>query len=799
MKITEALAGETIKCESTPSDTSPAPTAAGERIASEQKRYLLGLVGATSVSAVLVMWLGFGVSFDTISKASILLASLWVVVTSSIGFALILSGRNRRFDDPSLTKPMIMSAAICVLAVMHQLEPQLRVAPMPWLIMAFGFSACNRRSGFLFSLAAWLVGLMLLESIAYIAKHGHTELVLWQFFASMSPIVCLAILGGKTNDMRVAGVQRLRNHKIALDSMADAVISISLDGQVLEMNFAASRLLAVDRMTSRGRALIDMVEAVDEKDKIKLEGLWRAGSIDAISRVKTRVKSRSTDQRAMIDLECSATPVLNRKGQLTSKVLLMRDVTDLSDLVRQLKHDSTHDELTGIHNRRGFMVALEKTVNSSKRFSYNARHALMIIDLDQFKIINDSCGHEAGDVLLRRVAEALRASVRESDVVARHGGDEFAVILNDVSHQACLSIGDAILKTVEGLNFIWRGRRFQTGASIGLVMFDPDVGDSAAIVRKADSALYLAKELGRGRVQMHADDDEQIAKKSRELEWAGRINEAVDKNQFELHAQLIASHDSSHEEHFEILVRLRDADGSLIPPGEFIPAAERFGLMPTLDRWVVKNALGQVNEAFALTQKVPKIAINLSAQSIRDRDFPIFLRAELDRSLVPMNRFCFELTETVAIADFEVVKSFVDTFRALGCTFALDDVGAGFNSFSYLKQLTFDSIKIDGHYIRHLDRDPVDRALVESLVRAGESLGLMIVAEMVETDAIARQLERMGVNHLQGFVVHRPEPFERILSGNALVLRPSVRHIPGVWPASSLAVKDQALEFELEG
>jgi diguanylate cyclase (GGDEF)-like protein/PAS domain S-box-containing protein len=773
--------------------------AADERLLNERRRYLIGIASATAVSIALLVWLAFGVTIDAISPSSIALSLIWVVVTSLLGFALIASGKNRWFDDPSLTKPMIVSAAICVLAVMHHLEPQLRTAPMPWLLMAFAFSACNRRSRFLNSLGAILVGLMLIESLLYISKHGHAQLVLWQLFASIAPIICLAILGGKTNDYRVLGVERLRSHKIALDSMADAVISLSPEGKVLDMNIAATKLLEVDRKASRGQALIELLAPVDDKDSVHLEALWRKGLGEVNGRVKTRVKSRGADHRATIDLECTASTVLNRKGQLTGKVVVMRDVTDLSDLLRQLEHDSTHDELTGIHNRRGFMIALEKTVNSSKRFSFDVRHALFIIDLDQFKIINDSCGHEAGDAMLKQVAQILKTCVRESDFVARHGGDEFAIILRDITPQVCSKIANEVLKTIEGLNFSWRGRRFQTGASVGVVMFDPDASDSAAIVRKADSALYLAKDLGRGRVQVHADDDEQVAKKSRELDWAARISDAVDKDLFELHAQLVSSNDASHEEHFEILVRLRDANGQLIPPGEFIPAAERFGLMPMLDRWVVCRALKQVNDAFRVTAKAPKIAINLSAQSIRDRDFPIFLKTELERCSMPLDRLCFELTETVAIADFEVAKNFISTFRAMGCTFALDDVGAGFNSFSYLKELTFDSIKIDGHYIRHLDRDPIDRALVESLVRAGESLGLMVVAEMVETDAIANQLKRMGVNHLQGYLVHRPESFDQVLSGSAAITRPSVLHVPGKanpWKAES---KDAVLEMELEG
>jgi diguanylate cyclase (GGDEF)-like protein/PAS domain S-box-containing protein len=772
---------------------------AQERVANERRRYLMGLAGATGVSLALLIWLAVGVGIETITLSSIALSVIWVAVTSIFGFVLIASGKNRWFDDPSLTKPMILSAGICVLTVMHHLEPQLRAAPMPWLLMAFAFSACNRRSRFLYSLGAMLIGLMLIESLAYIAKHGHAQLVLWQCLASIAPILGLAILGGKTNDNRVLAVDRLRSHKIALDSMADAVISLSQDGKVLDLNLAATRLLLVDRKACRGQALIEMLQPVDDKDRIHLEALWRSGSGDLSGSVKTRVKSRGADHRATIDLECSASPVFNRKGELTSKVVVMRDVTDLSDLLRQLEHDSTHDELTGIHNRRGFVVALDKTVNSSKRFSFDVRHALLIIDLDQFKIINDSCGHEAGDALLKQVAQVLRGCVRDSDFVARHGGDEFAIILRDITPQVCAKIANEVIKTIEGLNFSWRGRRFQTGASVGVVMFDPDASDSAAIVRKADSALYLAKDLGRGRVQVHADDDEQVAKKSRELEWAARIQESVDQDLFELHAQLISSHDASHEEHFEILVRLRDGNGKLIPPIEFIPAAERFGLMPMLDRWVIRHALGQLNEAFRLTHKAPKIAINLSAQSIRDRDFQSFLKGELERCLAPLDRLCFELTETVAIADFEVAKSFIDTFRALGCTFALDDVGAGFNSFSYLKELTFDSIKIDGHYIRHLDKDPIDRALVESLVRAGESLGLIIVAEMVETDAIANQLKRMGVNHLQGFVVHRPESFEQVLLGNATIMRPSVTHVPGGTDKHSAAAKAPALEMELEG
>jgi diguanylate cyclase (GGDEF)-like protein len=778
--------------------------------ARDRKRYLRGLLLAGAASMGLVLWIALGAAFDVLTSKVLVLCAIWVVLAAVLGYALIASGFSRRFKDPSLEKPMVLFAGACVLTIAHQLSPELRFAPMPWLLMAFAFVAASGRSRFLIELAAMLIGMILLEAGLYVASHGHPFLVLWQAIAFAITLGAIALMCGRTNDARVLATEGLRAHKIALNSLADAVISLSPEGRIIELNAAAIRLLGVEAAMARDMCLLDFLRPVSEMDRINLEELSRAQVTDIPGiRLKTRVfanatgeSSRTAASEAMTDLECNAAIVTNRRGDLIRKVVVLRDVTDLADIVRQLEHDSTHDELTGIYNRRGFSIALESTVKALRKLPYYTRHALLILDLDQFKIINDTCGHEAGDQLLKQVALLLRECLSDNDIVARYGGDEFGLILQNTSREDAQRLAEKVLSKVEKVNFFWFERRFQTGASIGIAMFDVRNEDVSAIVRRADSSLYLAKELGRGRVQFHAEDEPQVAKKARELEWAARINDAIDRNLFELHAQLVASLNPAHEEHFEVLVRLRTDTGELLSPGTFIPAAERFGLMPALDRWVVSKALRLLREAVESGSGVPKVSINLSPQSVRDRDFPKFLKGELDQCKIPMQRICFELTETVAISDFDLAKTFIETFRALGCTFALDDVGAGFNSFNYLKQLTFDSIKIDGHYIRNLDRDSIDRALVESLVRAAESLGMTTVAEMVETEAIANQLKRMGVHHLQGYVVHRPEDFGEILSGRALPSNASVhalRSRQSTAFGAPLNPLHPGVEFELQG
>jgi diguanylate cyclase (GGDEF)-like protein/PAS domain S-box-containing protein len=731
-----------------------------------KRSHLLGLLGAAGLSFALVLWLAVGAAMDLVPLVVVWANFVWVSCTTLIAYALIESGYSARFRDSGLTKPLVLAASLSVLGTAHCLSPALRATVLPWLLIAFAFAAMSGRKRYLYDLAAWICGLIVAESVWYSIQFGDSGFLAWQTFAVIGTIISLAIFCGRTNTKSSNAKDDVTVNQAALHAMADAMIALSPSGAVVELNRSAQQLLGLEAMQALGKRIDEITEPFSDKDATILSNLATVRPVGEVMRTGARIKRHGphTLVKRSVDLECVATSVYGRNGQCLRQLIVLRDVSEMANLVRKLDFDSKHDPLTGIFNRRGFQLALAEAQTSFKRFPDGTRHGLLIIDLDHFKVVNDSCGHEAGDALIKNVVLVIKDCLSDTDHFSRYGGDEFAVIMSDGSGESVLETAESIRDALKRLKFSWHGHMFQTGASIGCVMFDDSDTDMAAVLRAADSALYLAKDLGRGRVQMHADADEQIAKKSRELGWAGKIHQAIDQNWFELHAQLVASFDAKHEEHFEILVRLRELDGTLVFPGDFIPAAERFNLMPALDRWVVSNALKQVRNCLVRTGTAPKVAINLSPQSIRDHSFCAFLINELATCEVPNDRICFELTETVAIADFELVKEFMDVIRARGCTFALDDVGAGFNSFSYLKQLTFEQIKIDGHYIKQIDSDPVDRALVESLVRAAHSLGLTAVAEMVETDSVAEQLHKIGVLHLQGYGIHRPESFERILN-----------------------------------
>jgi diguanylate cyclase (GGDEF)-like protein/PAS domain S-box-containing protein len=732
---------------------------------SDKQRHLRGLVGASALSFAMVLWLAAGAALNVVPGVVVWSNLLWVCCTASIAYFSISSGYSARFRDSGLTKPLVLAATMSVLGTAHYLAPNLRATVLPWLLIAFAFAAMTGRNRFLYDLAAWISALIVVEGAWYSLKFGQIEFLAWQSIAVVGTIVSLAVFCGRINSLRATAKNDLKVNHAALHAMADAMIALSPSGTIVELNRSASQILGIEPEQVIGKPLAQVTEPFSDKDATILSNLALVRLDGEVMRTGARIKRRGVGSvLETVDLECTATSVYGRNGHCLRQLIVLRDVSEMANLVRKLDFDSRHDALTGIFNRRAFQTALTDAQNSFKRYPKGTRHGLLIIDLDHFKVVNDSCGHEAGDALIKNVVQVISDCLNDKDHFSRYGGDEFAVIFSNISEESVLKKAASIRDALERLKFSWQGHKFQTGASIGCVMFDESDSDVATVLRAADSALYLAKDLGRGRVQMHADADAQIAKKSRELHWAGKIHQAIDQNWFELHAQLVASNDPKHEEHFEILVRMREIDGTLVFPIDFIPAAERFNLMPALDRWVIATALKQVRACLLRTGKAPKVAINLSPQSLRDQGFCGFLLNELATCGVPNNRICFELTETVAIADFELVKIFMHAIRVRGCTFALDDVGAGFNSFSYLKHLTFEQIKIDGHYVKNIDSDPVDCALVESLVRATHSLGLIAVAEMVETPSVARQLHKIGVRHLQGFGIHRPELLDSVLS-----------------------------------
>ena len=431
------------------------------------------------------------------------------------------------------------------------------------------------------------------------------------------------------------------------------------------------------------------------------------------------------------------------------------------DAQEMIQHLAYHDALTGLCNRAEFERRL---VNALKTARPDNQHAVFYVDLDQFKIVNDTSGHVAGDELLKRIALLLKGPVRGSDTLARLGGDEFGVLLEHCSLEHAVEVAERMLHLVKEFRFAWMDKTFTIGASIGLVMLDSASQTHTELLRAADMACYAAKDKGRGRVQIYYADDVELVKRRSEMEWVSQLNYALHDDQFVLYQQrIIALGDNVAGPSYEFLLRLMSRDGELILPGAFIPAAERYNLMPKLDRWVLTHAFEHLARQFSNHHaKAGSIYfINISGATLGDDGYLQFVQEALSRNGIPPQAICFEITETAAISNLAIALVFIHKVRALGCKVALDDFGAGLSSFSYLKNLSADYLKIDGSFVRDMLIDPMDAAIVQAINSIGHVAGMKTIAEFVEHPDIKIALANIGVDYAQGYALHRPEPLDQ--------------------------------------
>jgi diguanylate cyclase (GGDEF)-like protein len=423
---------------------------------------------------------------------------------------------------------------------------------------------------------------------------------------------------------------------------------------------------------------------------------------------------------------------------------------------KTIEHLAYHDVLTGLYNRAEFERRLEQAL---KQATAHNQYALFYLDLDQFKIINDTCGHIAGDEMLRQVTALLKEPVRDSDILARLGGDEFGVLLEHCSLSHAEEVAGRMLQLIQEFRFSWQDKVFSIGVSIGLVMLDNPNQTHTELMRAADMACYAAKDNGRGRIHIYRPDDAELIQRRGEMEWVSQITHGLQDNQFILYKQrIIALDGSSSGPCCEFLLRLEERDGKLILPGAFIPAAERYDLMPKLDRWVLTSVFAHLAQQFASDKaKTDSIFfINLSGATLGDKSFLPFVKEMLSRNGVPPQSICFEVTETAAIANLSNALSFIQHVKSLGCKVALDDFGTGMSSFSYLKTFAADYLKIDGSFVRDMMQDHMDEAIVQSINNIGHVAGMKTIAEFVENQDIQRRLSEIGVDYAQGFGIHRP-------------------------------------------
>ncbi len=438
-------------------------------------------------------------------------------------------------------------------------------------------------------------------------------------------------------------------------------------------------------------------------------------------------------------------------------------LTQRRDFEDALAWQASHDELTGLANRRAFEERLRQAWSPGKGEPRTV-FALLFIDLDQFKIINDTCGHAAGDAMLRRIGPPLQTLLGPDDLLARLGGDEFGVLMEKTDPARALACAENLRAAIEKVDFVWEGRGFAVTASMGLVHDLVGAASPEEIMSKADMACFMAKEKGRNRVHVHRHEDQEFSGRIREMNWVQRIQHALNESRFCLFAQEIVALSDTDEAgvHLEVLIRMRDENGVLVPPASFLPAAERFGLIRLIDRWVVRRTFQTLAERRTIRDAVPITCcgINLSGATIGDDAFLDFLKETFVEFGIPPGMICFEVTETTAVVNIEAARAFIMNLRALGCTFALDDFGSGMSSFNYLKELPVDYLKIDGAFVKNLLTDRPDRAMVEMITHVGHIMGKRIVAEFVETEALGEALRDIGVDFGQGHGIALPKPFE---------------------------------------
>jgi diguanylate cyclase (GGDEF)-like protein/PAS domain S-box-containing protein len=467
---------------------------------------------------------------------------------------------------------------------------------------------------------------------------------------------------------------------------------------------------------------------------------------------------RRKDGRKIVVLENSRA-VRDEAGRILYYEGTLTDITEAHELSRQLSYEASHDALSGLINRREFEIRLQRALDSAQ--ATGAQHAVCYLDLDQFKVINDTCGHVAGDELLRQLAQLLQNRVRSNDALARLGGDEFGLLLHDCSIADATNIANALLKAVEQYQFVWGASTFTVGASIGLVPLSGGFRRITQVLQAVDAACYAAKDQGRNRVHLYQEDDAIVAQRHGEMQWVARVKRALSENRFLLQAQpIVPIQDSDGAQpaarSYELLLRMRDEDGSIVPPGAFLPAVERYNLSQRVDRWVISTALQWIAANPAITQRIERVYLNLSGDSLGDPQLHEFIRATLDETRVAPTKVGFEITETAAIGNLTRANQLIAELRKLGCTFSLDDFGSGVSSFAYLKALTVDWLKIDGLFVGNIVHDRVDYEMVRSITDIGHVMGKKVVAESVENAAVLARLKQIGVDYAQGVALGPP-------------------------------------------
>lgn len=544
--------------------------------------------------------------------------------------------------------------------------------------------------------------------------------------------------------------------EVTLKSIGDGVITTNRAGEITYLNPVSEHLTGWSNEAATG-------QQIEKVFKIYHEITMEPATNPALKSMETGQILALANHTILINhagesisIEDSGAPIIDRQGEIIGSVLVFHDATEAKKLRSKLTWQATHDSLTGLRNRTAFENHLEELIEEAAHFP-NSQHCLLYIDLDQFKVVNDTAGHTAGDELLKQVALCIKEQIRDNDLLARIGGDEFSILLKNCNIEAAMIIAEKIRRHVDAFRFIWEEKVFNIGTSIGIAKIE-GLTNKATIMSQADIACYLAKDNGRNRINVYLADDKSVEKTYNQFGWVGKIKFGIEHKQFRLYAQeIVPLQQNQTYKSYEILVRLKDAEGNIVFPDSFLPAAERFNLMAGLDIYIVEHAIEWLKHH---SEKIERLNINIAGQSLENEAFNNRLLELLSENGAINHKICFELTETTAITHMSSSISFLNSIKNHGCQLALDDFGSGFASFTWLKTLPVDFVKIDGAFVLDVLSDKVDAAMVRALHQVSQEMQIQSIAEFVENQETADWLQKVGIEYAQGYHFHKPTPIE---------------------------------------
>lgn len=544
---------------------------------------------------------------------------------------------------------------------------------------------------------------------------------------------------------------------VTLHSIGDGIITTDASGVVQYLNPVAEQLTGWSKHQAMGEDLASIFHVYDERTNTKINTLVER-CINENRNIASAAQSVLINRNGLVTaIEDTVAPIRSSNDDIIGTIIVFRDVSRTRELSRKLSYQASHDALTNVINRRAFEIQLAKVIKRAR--DSNEQHALLYLDLDQFKVVNDTCGHDAGDQLLIQITSLLQSKLGKSDTLARLGGDEFGILLRNCPLNTARDFAETLLSALKQFRFEWQSIHFQLGVSIGIAMIDSNSDNLVTAMSAADMACYVAKDTGRNRVHIYSHGNKELIRRRDEMQWVAKLTQALKENRFVLYKQPIAPlcSDKPYKDRYELLLRLYDNTGTLILPSEFIPAAERYNFMPTLDRWVIRNAFMYVAESAGDTECY---SINLSGTSLNTNTLLRYIMQESKKYNIKPENICFEITETAAINNLPKVAKLVRELKKMGFKFALDDFGKGVSSFMYLSSLPVDYLKIDGEFVRNLLNNTVNHAIIWSINNIGRILGIQIIAEYVENEHLHDALNDIGVDFAQGYEFGRPEPLD---------------------------------------